>query len=113
MWRKRRWRASGLSVANGLAVDRDENLLAFGKRGFKRRDVYMANFGPGFGDGTTLVRCRYNHRGLRVPRERALGRQPPTRKSSTRLQSSSKAAVPKLLPVVSQSKCGGCVAGSS
>ncbi len=42
--------------------------LAFGKRGFRRRDVYMVNFGPGFGDGTTLVRFRYNHRGLRVPR---------------------------------------------
>jgi sugar lactone lactonase YvrE len=43
--------------------------LAFGRgRGFKRRDVYMANFGPALGDGTTIIRFRYNHRGTKLIR---------------------------------------------
>lgn len=43
--------------------------LAFGRGpGFKRRDVYMANFGPGLGDGTTIIRFRYNHRGTKLAR---------------------------------------------
>ena len=38
--------------------------LAFGQgRGFRSRDVYLANFGPTFGDGTEVVKFRYNHRG--------------------------------------------------
>jgi sugar lactone lactonase YvrE len=41
--------------------------LAFGRgKGFKRRDVYMANFGPGLGDGTNVIRFRYNHRGTKL-----------------------------------------------
>jgi hypothetical protein len=43
--------------------------LAFGRgKGFKRRDVYMPNFGPGLGDGTTIIRFRYNHRGTKLVR---------------------------------------------
>ena len=43
--------------------------LAFGRsKGFKRKDVYLANFGPGFGDGTTIVRFRTNHSGARLRR---------------------------------------------
>lgn len=44
--------------------------LAFGRGpgfGYKR-DVYVANFGPGFGDGTTVSRFHYNHRGARLIR---------------------------------------------
>jgi len=38
--------------------------LAFGQgRGFSRREVYVANFGPMFGDGTEVLRFRYNHSG--------------------------------------------------
>ena len=43
--------------------------LAFGRgHGFKRRDVYLANFGPLLGDGTTLVRFSTNHSGARLRR---------------------------------------------
>lgn len=45
--------------------------LAFGRgRGFKRRDVYLANYGPALGDGTTVVRLRTNHAGLKLRRPR-------------------------------------------
>lgn len=38
--------------------------LAFGQGpGFPTREVYLANFGPNFGDGTDIVKFRYNHRG--------------------------------------------------
>jgi sugar lactone lactonase YvrE len=41
--------------------------LAFGRgKGFKRRDAYMANFGPMLGDGTNIIRFRYNHRGTKL-----------------------------------------------
>jgi sugar lactone lactonase YvrE len=42
--------------------------LAFGRRRFGRRTIYLANYGPGFGDGTTVVRLEYNHRGARLSR---------------------------------------------
>ncbi len=43
--------------------------LAFGRgRGFSRREIYVANFGPAFGDGTTVSRFRYNHAGDRLIR---------------------------------------------
>ena len=42
--------------------------LAFGGRQFRRRDVYLVNFGPALGDGTTVVRVRYNHGGGRLIR---------------------------------------------
>jgi sugar lactone lactonase YvrE len=38
--------------------------LAFGRGGFRRLDAYLVNFGPGLGDGTTIVRFRYNHGGV-------------------------------------------------
>lgn len=38
--------------------------LAFGEGpGFSSREVYLANFGPNFGDGREIIRFRYNHRG--------------------------------------------------
>ncbi len=38
--------------------------LAFGQGpGWKAREVYLANFGPSFGDGVDVVKFRYNHRG--------------------------------------------------
>ncbi len=38
--------------------------LAFGQGpGWSTREVYLANFGPNFGDGTDVVKFRYNHRG--------------------------------------------------
>ncbi len=38
--------------------------LAFGQGpGWSTRDVYLANFGPNFGDGVDVVKFRYNHRG--------------------------------------------------
>lgn len=38
--------------------------LAFGQGpGWSTREVYLANFGPNFGDGTDVVSFRYNHRG--------------------------------------------------
>jgi sugar lactone lactonase YvrE len=43
--------------------------LAFGHgRGFRRHDTYLANFGNLLGNGTTVVRFRYNHRGIKLVR---------------------------------------------
>jgi hypothetical protein len=43
--------------------------LAFGRgHGFRRRDVYLANFGQFLGNGTTITRFRYNHRGVKLVR---------------------------------------------
>jgi sugar lactone lactonase YvrE len=43
--------------------------LAFGNgRGFSRRDVFLANFGPQFGNGTNVIKLRYNHFGTRLIR---------------------------------------------
>ena len=42
--------------------------LAFGRNRFGHRYVYLANFGPGLGDGTTVVRFRFNHCGARLIR---------------------------------------------
>jgi sugar lactone lactonase YvrE len=92
--------ATGITLADGLAFDREGNLLAvgggmlkvidrdtravstlssdpllnwpsnlaFGRHRFGRRSVYLANFGPGLGDGTTVVRFRFNHCGARLSR---------------------------------------------
>lgn len=94
--------ATGLPLADGVAIDRGGNVLvvgggvlnavarktgqvepllpadptfdfptnlAFGRgRGFKRRDVYMPNFGAMFGNGTTVVKFRYNRSGTRLIR---------------------------------------------
>jgi sugar lactone lactonase YvrE len=92
--------ATGLTLADGLAFDRDGNLLvvgagmlkvidrdtravstlltdpllnwpanlAFGRGRFGHRYVYLANFGPALGDGTTVVRFRLNHCGARLIR---------------------------------------------
>jgi sugar lactone lactonase YvrE len=43
--------------------------VAFGRgRGFRRREVFVVNFGPGLGDGTTITSFRYNHYGARLIR---------------------------------------------
>jgi sugar lactone lactonase YvrE len=43
--------------------------IAFGRgHGFGRRDAYVANFGPAFGDGTTISSFRHNHYGARLIR---------------------------------------------
>ncbi len=42
--------------------------LAFGRGRFGRHTVYLVNFGPGLGDGTTVVRMGYNHSGARLSR---------------------------------------------
>ena len=43
--------------------------LAFGRgRGFKRRDVYLVNFGAPLGSGTTIVKVPYNFLGSRLIR---------------------------------------------
>lgn len=43
--------------------------IAFGRgHGFRRREVFVVNFGPGFGDGTTISSFRYNHYGARLIR---------------------------------------------
>jgi len=43
--------------------------LAFGRgRGFRRRDMYLANFGPMLGDGTTVVRLRASNPGAPLVR---------------------------------------------
>ena len=43
--------------------------LAFGRgRGFQRRDLYIANFGPQLGNGTTIVRARYSQPGAPLVR---------------------------------------------
>jgi sugar lactone lactonase YvrE len=43
--------------------------LAFGRgQGFRRRDVYLSNYGLPLGDGTEVLRVRYNHGGARVNR---------------------------------------------
>jgi sugar lactone lactonase YvrE len=74
------------------AVDRDGNVevlsedplldwpsnLAFGQGpGFSSRDLYLANFGPNFGDGMDVVRLRYSISGAplaAVARPRPCGR---------------------------------------
>jgi sugar lactone lactonase YvrE len=53
--------ATGAFLSNDPLLDWPSN-LAFGRgRGFKRKDVYLVNFGQLFGNGTTIVRFRYNH----------------------------------------------------
>lgn len=93
---------TGLSLPDGIAFDRRDNLLvvggglvsiidgktrvvttlpthsafnwpsnlAFGRgrHGFRRTDVFLANFGPALGDGTSIARLRYNHHGARLIR---------------------------------------------
>lgn len=51
------------SLSDDPLIDWPAN-LAFGQGpGWSTREVYLANFGPNFGDGTDVVRFRYNHRG--------------------------------------------------
>jgi sugar lactone lactonase YvrE len=43
--------------------------LAFGRgRGFSRRDMYLANFGAQFGNGTNVIKVHFNHFGTRLIR---------------------------------------------
>src|SRR5262245_3755193 len=43
--------------------------LAFGRgQGFGKKDLFLANFGPAFGDGTTVVRVPYTLRGAKLVR---------------------------------------------
>lgn len=43
--------------------------LAFGRgRGFDRRDLYLVNFGPALGNGTTVIKLRFNHTGTKLIR---------------------------------------------
>lgn len=43
--------------------------LAFGRgRGFSRKDMYLANFGTQFGNGTNVIKVRFNHFGTRLIR---------------------------------------------
>ncbi len=57
--------------------------LAFGQGpGWSTREVYLANFGPNFGDGTDVVRFRYNHRGAPLASEGLEGDGPPCEPSS-------------------------------
>lgn len=93
--------ATGLSLADGIALDQERNLpvvgfdtlsvveaktrtvrtlstdpllnwpsnIAFGHgRGFQHRDIFLVNFGPALGDGTNVIRLRYNHAGARLIR---------------------------------------------
>jgi sugar lactone lactonase YvrE len=63
----RRTRAAAPLPADPL-LDWPSN-LAFGRsRGFGRKNLYLTNFGPGFGDGTTVVRMPYSLRGARLIR---------------------------------------------
>jgi sugar lactone lactonase YvrE len=42
--------------------------LAFGRRGSARRTLFLANFGPGLGDGTDVIAVPYSIRGASVIR---------------------------------------------
>lgn len=43
--------------------------IAFGRgRGFSRKDMYLANFGTQFGNGTNVITIRFNHFGTRLIR---------------------------------------------
>jgi len=42
--------------------------IAFGRRGFARRTMYLANFGPMLGDGTEVIAVPYSIHGARVIR---------------------------------------------
>lgn len=43
--------------------------LAFGRgHGLRRRDLFLTNFGPAFGDGTSLIRVPYSRPGARLIR---------------------------------------------
>jgi sugar lactone lactonase YvrE len=57
-----------LTMTDDALFDWPSN-IAFGRgRGFDRRDLYLANFGPGFGNGTTVIKLRFNHTGTRLIR---------------------------------------------
>ncbi len=50
-------------LSNDPLMDGPSN-LAFGPgRGFGSRDVYLTNYGKNFGQGTQVIKFRYNHRG--------------------------------------------------
>lgn len=57
----------GATVATPLSMDPLLNWpsnLAFGRaHGFRRKDVYLANYGAPLGSGTQILRLRYNHAG--------------------------------------------------
>jgi hypothetical protein len=57
------------TLPSHLAFNGPSN-VAFGRgRGsFRRIDVFVANFGLGFGDGTSIARFRYNHHGAQLIR---------------------------------------------
>jgi sugar lactone lactonase YvrE len=92
---------TGTTFVDGIAFDRDENLLAVGGdtlylidratrvatplpadplldwpanlvfgqgRGFRRRDVFLVNYGFPLGSGTTIVKFRGNHAGAKLER---------------------------------------------
>lgn len=43
--------------------------IAFGRgHGFSRKDMYLANFGAQFGNGTNVIKVRFNHFGTRLIR---------------------------------------------
>jgi len=42
--------------------------IAFGSRAYGRTTMFLPNFGPGLGDGTTLIRVPTNHPGARLTR---------------------------------------------
>jgi sugar lactone lactonase YvrE len=59
---------SVLTMTADAALDWPSN-IAFGRgRGFHFREIYLANYGSTFGNGTTIIRLRYNHTGTRLIR---------------------------------------------
>jgi len=43
--------------------------LAFGRGfGFDRRDLYMTDYGVQLGNGTTIIKVRFNHTGTKLIR---------------------------------------------
>ena len=57
------------TLPSHLAFNYPSN-IAFGRGrgGFRRTDVFVANFGPGLGDGTSIAHFTYNHHGARLIR---------------------------------------------
>jgi sugar lactone lactonase YvrE len=57
-----------VTLSDHPAFDGPSN-IAFGRgRGFARRYAFFANFGPGFGNGTSIGSFRTNHQGARLVR---------------------------------------------
>jgi len=60
--------AQPIAMIDDPLLDWPANLVFGRAHGFKRKQVFLANYGPAFGDGTTVVRYLHNHGGMNLIR---------------------------------------------